>query len=300
MANQLRAATIENTSGGNLIAQQEITAWRLHAPWSNDLMVEQDYLISKAVAAIFRDRYLSSQVAMRGGTVLHKGHLGPAIRYSEDIDLVLTGTAQPGHIKKAIHRVLLPLLGKPAESMLVSVNLAIRNFVSSSKILREQYVYEPTSGEAAHATLKVEVNLNENQRVFPLVLIPILVPHESGIPEYVDVVSYDLNEMLGTKLRALLQREHGRDLFDMWYASNFTRQPGSPLNLDPVRVAQAFHFYMTQEGSSFTQAQIQTALARRMASPKFRNDMAGYLAQNGTYSIEDAHSDFCTVYLPHL
>lgn len=283
-----------------MIAQQEITAWRAYAPWSNDLMVEQDYLISKAVAAIFRDRYLRSQVAMRGGTVLHKGHLGPAIRYSEDIDLVLTGTAKPAHIKKAIHRVLAPLLGKPAESMLVSVSLAIRNFVSKSQILREQYTYEPTSGEAAHATLKIEVNLNENQRVFPLVTIPIQVPHESGAPESVDVVSYDLNEMLGTKLRALFQREHGRDLFDMWHASNFTRQPGSTHTLDPVLVAQAFHFYMAQEGSAFTRADIQEALTRRMASPKFRNDMTGYLARNSTYSIDQAYIDFCATYLPHL
>lgn len=283
-----------------MIAQQEITAWRKHAPWSNDLMVEQDYLISKAVAAIFRDRYLASQVAMRGGTVLHKGHLRPAVRYSEDIDLVLTGTAKPGHIKKAIHRVLRPLLGKPAESMLVLVNLAIRNFVSSSKILREQYTYEPTSNDAAHATLKIEVNLNENKRVFPLVSVPILVPHESGVPEYVNVVSYDLNEMLGTKLRALLQREHGRDLFDMWHASYFTRQPDSAHTLDPALVAKAFHFYMEQENSQFTQAQIEAALVRRMASPKFRNDMAGYLAQDRTYSIDDAHRDFAATYLPHL
>jgi len=144
------------------------------------------------------------------------------------------------------------------------------------------------------------VNLNENKRVFPLVSVPILVPHESGVPEYVDVVSYDLNEMLGTKLRALLQREHGRDLFDMWHASYFTRQPSSAHTLDPALVARAFHFYMEQENSQFNQAQIEAALVRRMASPKFRNDMAGYLAQGCTYSIDDAHRDFAATYLPHL
>jgi hypothetical protein len=42
-------------------------------------MVEQDYLLCRAVAAIFEDGFLSKQVAMRGGTVLHKGHLAPAI-----------------------------------------------------------------------------------------------------------------------------------------------------------------------------------------------------------------------------
>ncbi|MEX3964843.1 nucleotidyl transferase AbiEii/AbiGii toxin family protein [Paraburkholderia sp. EG286B] len=41
------------------------------------------------MAAIFWDKFLSQHVAMRGGTVLHKAHLAPAVRYSEDIDLVL-------------------------------------------------------------------------------------------------------------------------------------------------------------------------------------------------------------------
>lgn len=43
-------------------------------------MVEQDFLICQAVAAIFEDKFLKSQVAMRGGTVLHKAHLGTAPR----------------------------------------------------------------------------------------------------------------------------------------------------------------------------------------------------------------------------
>ena len=74
-------------------------------------MVEQDYLLCRAVEAIFEDDFLSTQVAMRGGTVLHKGHLAPASRYSEDIDLVLVGDRPSPHIKKALTRVLRPILG---------------------------------------------------------------------------------------------------------------------------------------------------------------------------------------------
>jgi hypothetical protein len=55
-----------------MITAREIAAWRVVAPWSSDLQVEQDYLLSKSVAAIFEDKFLANQVAMRGGTVLHK------------------------------------------------------------------------------------------------------------------------------------------------------------------------------------------------------------------------------------
>jgi hypothetical protein len=112
-------------------------------------MVEQDHLLSRAVAAIFEDKFLKGHVAMRGGTVLHKGHLAPASRYSEDIDLVLIGPRPAGHIKKALHRVLHPILGSPSESILTDIQLAVRNLVARSKIIRTTYTYDPLSAEAA-------------------------------------------------------------------------------------------------------------------------------------------------------
>jgi len=217
-----------------MITAQELAQWRPFAPWSSDLMVEQDYLLSQCVAAIFEDSFLKSQVAMRGGTVLHKGHLAPASRYSEDIDLVLTGKRPASHIKKALTRVLEPILGQPSDSVITDVRLAVRNLVAKSKIIRTTYTYGPTSTEAALAQLKVEVNINERKSFFDLVPIDIAVPDGQGGLRMVSVQSYDLDEMLGTKLRALLQREHGRDLFDLWWSWETTRNADRPV--DPARV----------------------------------------------------------------
>jgi Nucleotidyl transferase AbiEii toxin, Type IV TA system len=89
-----------------VIPQRDIVAWRAHAPWSDDVMVEQDWLLGRAVQLVFASPKLARQLAMRGGTVLHKAHLPPAARYSEDIDLVLvvsnrshkgTATTSPMH-----------------------------------------------------------------------------------------------------------------------------------------------------------------------------------------------------------
>lgn len=263
-------------------------------------MVEQDYLLSKAVAAIFEDRFLKSHVAMRGGTVLHKGHLAPASRYSEDIDLVLVGTRPPGDIKKALHRVLRPILGTPSESVLADLQLAVRNLVAKSKILRTTYTYDPLSSEAAFAHLKVEVNINENRSFFPLVPIDVQVPDGAGGVRPVPVVSYDLDEMLGTKLRALLQREHGRDLFDLWWSWETTQNPAAPARVNPERVGAAFRFYMDQEGSTFKAADVQRELERRMTSRKFLADMDGFMPAGQSYSPQRACEEFCRVFLPHF
>jgi predicted nucleotidyltransferase component of viral defense system len=283
-----------------LITQQELAAWRTHAPWMDDHMVEQDYLISRAVAAIFEDGFLRKQVAMRGGTVLHKGHLAPAARYSEDIDLVLTGSRPPGHIRKALNRVLASLFGKPRENLLLDVQLTIRNIVMPSKIIRQIYGFDPTSDTTAIGVLKVEVNTNENKPFYDLVQIPIKVPVDGAPPRQLSIPSYDLDEMLATKLRALLQREHGRDLFDMWWTIHRSNQPGSKVKVDPARVGKAFRHYMAQEGTTYKQANIKEELDRRIKSRKFRNDMNGFLANGEDYSIDTAHADFCTFFLPHL
>ncbi|PNG50227.1 MULTISPECIES: nucleotidyl transferase AbiEii/AbiGii toxin family protein [unclassified Variovorax] len=181
-------------------------------------MVEQDYLLSQAVGAIFADEKLRKQLAMRGGTVLHKGHLAPASRYSEDIDLVLTAKRSRSGISADIATALKPLLGEPSEVVRTTVTLAVRNFLSKSEIARVTYVYGPTSLLAAQAKLKIEVNLNEQTSLYPLTTVPIEMPLAGGGVGSVLVPSYDLDEMLGTKLRALLQREHGRDLYDLWWA----------------------------------------------------------------------------------
>lgn len=62
-----------------MISQQDLIPWRAVAPWSTDLMVEQDYLLCQAVELIFKDPKLSSQLAMRGGDCFAQGAPGTGV-----------------------------------------------------------------------------------------------------------------------------------------------------------------------------------------------------------------------------
>jgi predicted nucleotidyltransferase component of viral defense system len=271
-----------------VITQQELAQWRAVANWSDDNQVEQDFLISQAVAAIFQDKFLSGQVAMRGGTVLHKAHLAPATRYSEDIDLVLVGDRPAEHIELALTRVLMPLLGEPKESVYTTVKLAVRNVFSRSTIIRKTYAFDPINPSATFGELKVECNTNETKSHFPLTKVQVQYPDQNAVVQSVEVVSYDLDEMLGTKMRALLQREHGRDLYDIVWAWERSQQPGAVSVVSPARVGDAFRFYMAQEGSKFTAQQFRQELERRMSSVKFLNDMKGLVPPGHMYSPQQA------------
>lgn len=51
---------------------------------------------------IFSDDFLKENIAFRGGTALHKLYLNPALRYSEDIDLI---QFKEGEIKPIMKRI---------------------------------------------------------------------------------------------------------------------------------------------------------------------------------------------------
>ncbi len=281
-----------------MISEREIAFWRAQAPWADDEMVEQDYLLSQAVALIFQDKFLSAHVAMRGGTVLHKAHLAPAGRYSEDIDLVRVTEVKPSFIKRAVTRVLKPLLGEPYESVTARVRLSVRNFFSKSEILRNTYIYAPTSLNHAHSKLKVEVNVSEAKSFLPLTRVPFTYPQADGTIQTLLVTSYDLNEMLGTKLRAFLQREHGRDLYDFHYAWAAAQRGAAPV--DPTIVGAAFRFYMAQENTTYSAVEVERELEIRMRSRKFLADMERQLPVGVLYEPRDGERTFREVFLSHV
>ena len=71
-----------------MIPEFAIREWNEVVPWTESEQVEQDLLICRALTEIYKDEYLASHLAFRGGTALHKLYLSPQPRYSEDIDLV--------------------------------------------------------------------------------------------------------------------------------------------------------------------------------------------------------------------
>jgi predicted nucleotidyltransferase component of viral defense system len=194
-----------------MIQHSHLTAWQTHAPWPKRSQIEQDLRLSRGVAAIFADSVLAENLAMRGGTVLHKAHLAPAARYSEDIDLVLVKTMDTAVLDQHLRRVLTPVLGQPTDSLIDDAWLAIRNVMQPSKILRTAYKFVPL-GLRREEVIKVEVNLNENASLYPLVSVKLDTLDDDCEVVRATARSYDINEMLGTKTRALMQREQGRNV----------------------------------------------------------------------------------------
>lgn len=260
------------------LTQRDILAHQQQVPWPNLRQVEQDLLLCRAMTALFDDAFLKTQIAMRGGTLLHKVHLAPASRYSEDIDLVVIGDRPDEHVRKAINRVLLGVLGRPTSSAWQAVKLVVRNAVKPSKVLRVIYRV-PSVAEPRGTPLEIviEANVTERKSYRPISLLPFSYLFRDEIVA-TTVNGFEIHEMLGTKMRALFQRRRGRDLFDLYWALT---EAGTPVN--PEEIIELFLYYLQQEDTVATRDEFIGLLQSHLNDRGFLTDMNALLRTGIAY-----------------
>lgn len=187
-----------------MIPRDYITEWRSQVPWVQDFQVEQDLIVSRALVAIFTNPLLANSLAFRGGTALYKLHLRPPARYSEDIDLVQVRAEQAGPMMEAVREVLDPWLGRP-------------RWKQTEGRVTFLYRFQSEDAPPLMLRLKVEINSREHFAVYGFKRLPFSV-HSRWFKGSGEITTYELAELLGTKLRALYQRRKARDLFDLHVA----------------------------------------------------------------------------------
>ncbi|MDE2757980.1 MAG: nucleotidyl transferase AbiEii/AbiGii toxin family protein [Acidobacteriota bacterium] len=229
--------------------------------------MEQDLVVSRALIAIFTHPLLADSLAFRGGTALYKLHLRPPARYSEDIDLVQVRAEQAGPMMEAVRGVLDPWLGRPRWKQTEG---------------RVTFVYRFQSEDAPPLMLrlKVEINSREHFAVYGFKRLPFSV-HSRWFEGSGEITTYELAELLGTKLRALYQRRKARDLFDLHVA---LQEKG----LDADRVIGAFLQYMAHGGHSVTRDGFQQNIAGKLRDPQFTADIGPLLASGYTWNCKEA------------
>lgn len=215
-------------------------------------MVEQDLIICRALVSIFSDEFLASQLAFRGGTALHKLYLHPQSRYSEDIDLV---QINPGPIKPIMYR-----LGEVLDWLPDRVTKQKR--YNNTMLFRMDSEVPPI----VPLRLKVEINCFEHFNVLGLQKVPFEVQN-SWFSGKCEITTYALDELVGTKLRALYQRKKGRDLFDLQLAISSGK-------LNASHVLECYQRYMEFVVESVpTYKQYLQNMELKMQDAEFLSDM---------------------------
>ncbi|MFC1496998.1 nucleotidyl transferase AbiEii/AbiGii toxin family protein, partial [Verrucomicrobiota bacterium] len=95
------------------------------------------------------------------------------------------------------------------------------------------------------------------------------------------LTTYTLEELLGTKLRALFQRRKGRDLFDLWLGL-------TEAQADSGQVVSCFQHYMDAEEHQVSRTEFMENLMVKLEHPGFQSDIVPLLMPGVDFDMESA------------
>ena len=242
-----------------------LTEWRQQVPWVEDYQVEQDLIISRALVSLYERPKIKNSLVFRGGTALNKFYIKPAARYSEDIDLVQIVSEPIGKTLDEI-RIALSWLGEPTRKLTER----------SAKLF-----YRYTALDNSSRKLKVEINTTEHYHFSDLVDYDFSVSNAWYSGEF-KLRTYQLNELIGTKMRALYQRRKGRDLFDLWIVLKDSL-------IEPQKVIDIYLKHCEKENKNITRALFEKTMLEKIKNKDFKADITNLLAAGQEWSFDDAH-----------
>lgn len=263
-----------------MIEKKYIQQWKAHAPWPLESQVEQDLIISRALCELFSEKKIQEALAFRGGTALQKIFLKTPSRYSEDIDLVQIPKEPIGEVIDLVRQKLDPWLGKPQVDRKVG-RLTMR------------YKYLTTEEPSIPMKLKIEINNAEHFSVFGHKQKDFSMQSE-WFSSKCQITTFSIEEILGTKLRALYQRKKGRDLFD--FACAFAEFP----NLDDKKIVECFLKYMAYGKHKVSRAEFEIALDEKRKDSEFTTDIEPLLPDsiqgfNAAIAFKDVETRLITL-----
>jgi predicted nucleotidyltransferase component of viral defense system len=248
-----------------MIPLEFIESWRTQVKWQELDLIEHDLIISKALINLYSEPTLKNELVFRGGTALNKLFINPPSRYSEDLDFVYTKSEPIGDTLDAIRACLDPWLGEPKRQ--------IDRF--GAKLL-----YRYSSEKNLPMKLKIEINTTEKVGFLGLLGKQFSVKSE-WFNGSCTIPTYQLEELMATKLRALFQRRKGRDLFDIAHIFGNSMA-------DKELTISLFQKYIQREGKTVTGAQFHKNMLEKRAYEGFRTDMHILLPESALWNFDEA------------
>ena len=270
-----------------MIPEAAIAEWQHTHPWEDATQVEHDLILSRALCAIFQHPTLSSVLRFRGGTAIHKLVMPTPGRFSEDLDLIYIANAPMG-----------PMLDCFREAM----NWFEGEITYGRSGKRFGFDFIPAHDPSERQRMKIEFNTTEKAFAEE----PIHYIFRVDNPWYrgeATVWSFPPEDLMGSKLLALLSRAKHRDLFDFY-------DTRARLNMDIGRVMQACTFYHNQRRARtpLTRAVAEERLLDKLGQPNnprvnLTAEVQRLLRQGDRYTEDDALTTLAYVFsdlLPEL
>lgn len=252
-----------------MISVSYIDEWRNQSPWPYQYQIEQDLVLSRALVSLYQSKIIQENLAFRGGTALNKLFIKPAARYSEDLDFVQMKDEPIGPVLTAIRDALNPWLGEARW----------KQTPRSAKLI---YRFQSEDNPPIPLRLKIEINTTEIFTVYGYQDFDYQF-ESRWFSGKANIKTYQLEELMGTKLRALFQRLKGRDLFDLWIGI-------TKLDMDCKKVLHTFHEYNGANEIKISRAEFEKNLIPKMQQHEFTDDIKFLLSDEINWNADQTFS----------
>ncbi|MCY4562100.1 MAG: nucleotidyl transferase AbiEii/AbiGii toxin family protein [Flavobacteriaceae bacterium] len=267
-----------------LIKKEQIIEWSEKEKFQDDKHAEKDLYIESLLKLFSFSKWLLKHLIFKGGTALHKMHFEKSLRFSEDIDFEHKGNQDIG---RTLNEMKL-IFGK------ANLNIEINRNKNNYEILCSY----PSHTTTKPGKLKIEISDREDFSVLGYTQKRL---HLNNVCFSSDIMmnTYNINEILSQKTRALYQRDKGRDLYDL-YVSRL--HP----DFDMKKIAQCFIRHMTVKKDGKAITNIPTAenfikrLKRKEKAPHFLRDVHGVLKTDVEYNQKHAFEWIKEKFVPNL
>ena len=223
-----------------MIQRKELTAkakeFEIHI--SN---VERDYVFGWFLFGLFTASDLKDSIFLKWGNALRKWYF-PNTRFSSDIDLWVPNDISQDLLASEINKVCDFIETRSGIAFVQEDNIVKEKFRPGEEPIPWLRVYEARvyfkdfQGGSDHLKIRISMDVTRFDKVLlPIQTVKLIHPYSDASEVDCEIRCMKIEEIIATKLKCLLQRQHAPDLFDYVYSVRLLWW-----NLNKIELARTF------------------------------------------------------------
>lgn len=186
--------------------------------------VQRDYVFGWFLLGLFTVSDLKDTIFLKGGNALRKGYFENT-RFSSDLDFGIPNDIDQNVLLEEMNKVCDFIHKNAGVDFVKEDNRVEEKFMATDSPLPDLRVYEARiyfkdfHGKADHIKIKIAMDITRFDKVLlPLQTVDLIHPYSDANDVSCKISCMKLEEIIATKLKCLLQRQHAPDLFDYAYS----------------------------------------------------------------------------------
>lgn len=186
--------------------------------------VERDCVFGWMIHGIFTVSSLRETIFLKGGNALRKGYFKNT-RFSSDLDFGIPGDVDQNFLLSEINKVCDFIQEKAGIVFVKDENTVEEKFVASEapipglRVFEVKVSFKDFYGKPGRVRIKIVMDITRFDKVLlPIQTVDLIHPYSDSVEIACRIRCMKLEEIIATKLKCLLQRQHAPDLYDYVYS----------------------------------------------------------------------------------